>query len=140
MDGLFALDYCDMVIEVSRLSNNVQAKHTSRQEIGAVLDSQTKTQHVRRRQKVVQLSEVGYVPPPTHILHKVNLCCTIFEDSESVIKKIIRGRSPTMRHVSRTHRVVIDWMLDRITLEPKIQIKYVDIQNQLADQGKFLGK
>ena len=27
----------------------------------------------------------------------------VFEDNEAVIKMIIKGRSPTMRHVSRTH-------------------------------------
>ena len=32
----------------------------------------------------------------------------IFEDNEAVIKRIIKGRSPTMRHVSRTHRVALD--------------------------------
>ena len=38
-----------------------------------------------------------------------------------------------MRHVSRTHRVALDWMFDRIYLDPKIQIKYVETKNQLAD-------
>ena len=37
-----------------------------------------------------------------------------------------------MRHVSRTHRVAHDWLFDRINLDPKIQIKYVDTKNQLA--------
>ena len=46
---------------------------------------------------------------------------------------IIRGRSPTMRHVSRTHRVALDWLFDRINLDPKIQIKYIDTKHQLAD-------
>ena len=46
---------------------------------------------------------------------------------------IIKGRSPTMRHVSRTHRVALDWLFDRINLDPKIQIKYIDTKNQLAD-------
>ena len=32
----------------------------------------------------------------------------------------------------RAHRVAIDWLFDRIILEPKIQIKYVDTKNQLA--------
>ena len=50
----------------------------------------------------------------------------VFEDNEAVIKTIIRGRSPTMRHVSRTHRVALDWLIDRINLDPKIQIKYID--------------
>ena len=37
---------------------------------------------------------------------------------------IIKRKSPTMRHVSRTHRVVLDWLFDRINLDPKIRIKY----------------
>ena len=45
-----------------------------------------------------------------------------------------------MRHVSRTHRVALDWLFDRINLDPKIQIKYIDTKNQLADiltRGNF---
>ena len=38
-----------------------------------------------------------------------------------------------MRHVSRTHRVALDWLFDRINLDSKIQIKYIDTKNQLAD-------
>ena len=36
----------------------------------------------------------------------------IFEDNEAGIKMIIKVRSPTMRHVSRTHRVALDWLMD----------------------------
>ena len=43
----------------------------------------------------------------------------IFEDSEAVIKIIFKGRSPTMRHVSRTHRDALDWLFGRINLDPK---------------------
>ena len=45
-----------------------------------------------------------------------------------------------MRHVSRTHRVSLDWLFDRINLDYKIQIKYVDTKTQLADiltKGNF---
>ena len=38
-----------------------------------------------------------------------------------------------MRHVSGTHRVALDWLFDRINLDPKIKIKYIDTRNQLAD-------
>ena len=64
----------------------------------------------------------------------------IFEDNEAVIKMIVKGRSPSMRHVSRTHRVALDWLFDRINLDSKIQIKYIDTKNQLADiltKGNF---
>ena len=57
----------------------------------------------------------------------------VFEDNEAVIKMILKGRSPPMRHVSRTDRVALDWLFDRINLEPKIQIKYIDTKNQLAE-------
>ena len=45
-----------------------------------------------------------------------------------------------MRHVSRTHRVALDWLFDRINLDSKIQIKYIDTKNQVADiltKGNF---
>ena len=57
----------------------------------------------------------------------------VIEDIEAVIKMIIKGRSPTMRHVSRTHRVALDWLFERINLDPKIQIRYIDTKHQLAD-------
>ena len=57
----------------------------------------------------------------------------VFEDNEAVIKMIFKGRSPTMRHISRTHRVALYWLFDRINLDPKIQMKYIDTKNQLAD-------
>ena len=57
----------------------------------------------------------------------------IFEDNEAVIKMFNNSRSPTMRHVSGTHRVALDWLFDRINLDRKIQIKYVDTTNQLAE-------
>ena len=58
----------------------------------------------------------------------------VFEANEAVIKMIIKGRSPTMRHVSRTHRVALDWLVDRIILD------YIDTKNQFADiltKGNF---
>ena len=57
----------------------------------------------------------------------------IFDDNEAVIKMIIRGRSRTPRHVSRTNRVALDWLFYRTNLDHKFQIRYVDSRNQLAD-------
>ena len=57
-----------------------------------------------------------------------------FEDNEAVIKMMIKGP------VTRTHRVDLDWLFDRINLDSKIQIKYNDTKNQLADtmtKGNF---
>ena len=38
-----------------------------------------------------------------------------------------------MRHVSRTHRVALDCLFDRINLDSKNQVKDIDTKNQLAD-------
>ena len=40
----------------------------------------------------------------------------VVEDNGAVIKKIIKGRSPAMRHISRTHRVNSDLLFDRMNL------------------------
>ena len=64
----------------------------------------------------------------------------VFEDNEAAIKMIIKGRSPTMRHVSRTRRVALEWLFDTIDLDPKIQIRFIDTKHQLADmmtKGNF---
>ena len=42
--------------------------------------------------------------------------------------------------MSRTQRVALDWLFDRINLDPKTQIEYVDSKNQLAEiltKGNF---
>ena len=57
----------------------------------------------------------------------------VFEDNEAVLKMIIKGRSPTLRHVSRTHRVALDRLFDRMNLDSKIPIRYIDTKHQLAD-------
>ena len=62
------------------------------------------------------------------------------EDNESVIKMIIKGRSPNLRHVGRTHRVDLDWLFERITKDPAIFVKWVGTKEQLADiltKGSF---
>ena len=64
----------------------------------------------------------------------------VFEDNEAVIKMIMKGRNPTKRHVFRTHRVALDWLIDRINLDPEIQIKYLDNQKPTRrhfDQREF---
>ena len=81
--------------------------------------------------KIDDLNNVDFISSNVNSFRKETLFY-IFEDNEAVIKKIMKGRSPTMRHVSRTHRVALDWSFDRINLDSKIQIKYIDTKNQLA--------
>ena len=145
MDGLLALDLWDLVIEVLRAMNNTErpirlapgnwcgtGNNPSNK-------TKAKTPTERSNRDVDQLSNVDYVPSNTHSSQGESQLY-IFEDTEAVIKIIIKGRSPTMRHVSRTQRVAFDGLFDRINLDPKIQIKYVDTKHQLADmqtKGSF---
>ena len=63
MDELLALDLWGIVNEVLHSTNDsVQPTHTTIQETGATHHSKTKTQKVKRRQKVDQLSNVDHVP------------------------------------------------------------------------------
>ena len=116
LDGILALDLWDLIVSV--LGNTTQT--TERPERPVITD---KTQKSRGMTNV--LNNIDCVPSNVQSSHQEALLY-VFEDNEAVIKMIIKGRSPTMRHVSRTHRVALDGLFDRINLDPNIQIKYID--------------
>ena len=122
MDGLPALDLWDMVIEVLRLPNNTKTQikllSGNRYETGDCSRNPSKT-IPRGHRDVQQLSQLKYVPANGHSSEGESQLY-ISEDSEAVIKMIIKGRSPTMRHVSRKHRVAVDWLIDKINLDSRI--------------------
>ena len=124
LDGIPALVLWDLIVLF--LGNTIQTHDRTGQPVVTCDKS-----HV--------LNNVDCVPSSVHFSHQEALLY-VLEDNEAVIKMIIKGRSPTMRHVSRTHTVALDWLFDRINLDPKIQIKYIDTKNQLADmltKGNF---
>ena len=95
--------------------------------------------HHKSQNKIDVMQDIDSVPSNVQSASREALLY-VFEDNEAVTKMIMKGRSPTMRHVSRTHRVALDWLFDRINLDPKIQIKYIETKNQLADisaEGNF---
>ena len=49
----------------------------------------------------------------------------ILEDNEAVIKMTIKGRSPAMRHVARTHRVDLDWLFERFLKDPSLSLIHI---------------
>ena len=112
MDGLPALDLWDIVFEVLRSTHNTP-RHDKLAQGNLVQDRKSKTSTEMRKRVNVQLSNVDYVPTNTHYSQGESQLY-IFDDNEAVIEMIIRGRSLTMRHVSRTHRVALDWLFDRI--------------------------
>ena len=95
--------------------------------------------HHKSLKKIDVTKNIDVVPSNVQSARQETLLY-VFEDNEAVIKMIIKGRSPTMRHVSKTHRVALDWLFDRINLDSKIQIKYIDTKNQFANilsKGNF---
>ena len=133
MDGIPALDLWDLLIEVFHSSPNGTNKTKDVREPRGNL-SATPQSNMRQ-----QIPTTNTNPDLTDIDHVPAMLC-VFKDYEAVIKMIIKGRSPTMRHVSRTHRVALDWLFDRINLDSKIPIGHIDTKNQLADiltKGNF---
>ena len=132
LDGLPALELWDLIVSVlgnvSRISDR------------SVKPESDDHKHDKSHNKIDVMKDIDAVPSNVQSSRQEALLY-VFEDNEVVIKMIIKGRSPTMRHVSRTHRVALDWLLfDRINQDSKIQIKYIDTKNQLADiltKGNF---
>ena len=109
LDGLPALEPWDLIVSV--LGNVSRVSDGSGQPESDV--------HKRRQsqKKIDVMEDIDSVPSNVQSARREALLY-VFEDKEAVIKMIIKGRSPTMRHVSRTHRVALDWLFDRINLDP----------------------
>ena len=122
LDGIPALDLWDQIVSV--FGNTIQTHERPVRPV--VTDKNQKSQGMTN-----VLNNIDCVPSNVQSSHQEALLY-VFEDNEALIKMIIKGRSPTVRHVSRTHRVALDWLFDRINLDPKIQIMYIDTKNQLA--------
>ena len=113
LDGIPALDLWDLIVSV--LGNTTQNHDRTGRPVVC-----PHTNHGRKQsQRVINvLNNIDYVPSNVQFSHQEALLY-VFEDNEAVIKMIIKGRSHTMRHVSRTHRVALDWLFDRINLDPQ---------------------
>ena len=129
LDGLPALEQWDLIVSVLENISRVSDRSPESDD----------HKHHKSHNKIDVTRDIDAVPSKVQFSHQEALLY-VFEDTEAVIKMIIKGRSPTMRHVSRTHRVALDWLFDRVNLDPKIQIKYIDTKNQRADfltKGNF---
>ena len=87
-----------------------QLNNTKDQVQGNLSRDTTSNKHTQDKTKVptqhdnFDLNNVYCVPSDAKF-SRLGAMLYIFEDNEAVIKMIIKGRSPTMRHVSRTQRV-----------------------------------
>ena len=130
-DGLPALELWDLIVSV--FGNIFHISDRTGQPVNDV------HKHHKSQKKIDVMKEIDSVHSNVQSSRQ-EAFLYVFEDNEAVIKMIIKGRSPTMRHVSRTHRVALDWLFDRINLDSRIQIKYIDTKNQLANiltKGNF---
>ena len=64
--------------------------------------------------------------------HDYKMRLIVCEDNEAVIKIIQKQRSMAMRHVSRTHRVCLDWTFE-VMQNPQVSLRYVNTSYQIAD-------
>ena len=133
MDGLAALDLWDIVIQTLRSLQSIKKPSIIASRNGSMIEASgdrsminENEKHPERSNKVKSeinlLNQVDHVPSNTHSSQEDSKLY-IFEDNEAVIKNIIKGRSLTLRHVSRTHRVALDWLFDFINFDPKIEIR-----------------
>ena len=112
LDGIPALDLWGLTVSV--LGNTTQ----NRLEREACSPPHTIHQRKQSQRVINDLDNVDFVPSNVQSSHQEALLY-VFEDNEAVIKMIIKGRSPTMRHVFRSHRVALDWLFDRINDSPR---------------------
>ena len=73
--------------------------------------------------------------PPLLGLARLILC----EHNDALLKILIKGRSPTFRHIPRTQRVDIDFAYEVIK-DPSVDALYVNTKVQIADmftKGSF---
>ena len=109
LDGIPALDLWDLIILV--FGNTIQTLDRIGQ---PVVNCDKNHGSNKRSQGIINvLKNIDCVTSNVQFSHQEALLF-VFEDNEAVIKMFVKGRSPTMRHVSRTHRVALDWLFDRI--------------------------
>ena len=129
------LDLWNLFIEAFHCDQNQPSKtKDSSAQWHRVMSSTRKKNQTKAPTKhdISELFHIDNVPSNVK-LSQSTVMLYVFEDNEAAIKLIIKGRSPTMRHVSRTHRVSLDWLFDRINLDPKIESRYIDTKHQIAD-------
>ena len=83
------------------------------------------TERLLLRRKTFDMFEaVDYVPPSLPMSNG-RAKPYAMEDNDAVIKMTVKGRSPNLRHVARTHRVDLDWLFERVSKDPGCFIKFV---------------
>ena len=98
LDGLPALELWDLIVSVFGSVSHVSDR-------SGQPDDDVDVHHKSQR-RINVVENIDSVPSNVQSARQEALLY-VFEDNEAVIKMIMKGRSPTMRHVSRTHRVAL---------------------------------
>ena len=121
LDGIPALDLWDLIAAVLH-GNTYQSNQARRDPFMNKREVCSTPQTLQKRKKshgtIDDLDNVDFISSNVNF-SRLEALLYVFEDNEAVIKMVIKGRRPTMSHVSRTHRVALDWLFDRISLDPK---------------------
>ena len=108
LNDLPALQLLDLIVSVlgnvSRVSDN-----------SGKPESDAHKRH-KSQKKIDVMEDIDSIPSNVQSARQEALL-HVFEDNEAVIKMIMKDSSPTMRHVSRFHRIALDWLFDRINLD-----------------------
>ena len=99
LDGLPALELCDLIVSV--LGN------VSRVADGSGKPDRDVHKRHKPHKKINVMKDIDDVPSNVQSARQKALLY-VFKNNKTIIKIIIKGKSPTMRHVSRTHRVALD--------------------------------
>ena len=105
LEGIPLLILWEQVIDVFAPANSERNFASRKPPKGEILSSEKGVEDI--------LSQVDVVPctiPP----HSGRAKLFLLEDNEAVIKMTVKGRSPNMRHITRTHRVDLDWLFERL--------------------------
>ena len=102
--GLLALELWDLIVSVFGSVSQISDR------TGRLVNDVKK--HQKTQGKINVMKNIDSVPSNVQSSRQEALLY-VFEDNEAVFKMIVKGRSPTMRHVSKTHRVALVWLFDR---------------------------
>ena len=128
LEGLPALSLWSQLVD-SFTGRSVSSERTSDSKLSAY-----------RNYDIISLEFCDWVPPSLPPLNPEGPKLFFVEDNDAVIKMIIKGRSPPLKHVSRTHRTNLDWLFERLREDPAILGRYIHTKLQIADlltKGSF---
>ena len=79
----------------------------------------------------IQILTLVHVSPLT--VFRPTFPTAVVQPNAAVIQMIHKGRSPNFRRVTRTHRVDLDCLCERVNLDHSILIKYARTNDQFVD-------